>query len=291
MRRHTTLSLLRATLAAGVLFVAPEPAQATDIRVGDKNIIIQLDRLRIRDEDDAFSNDEPYLIAAKFRLRVRLNPDLTLSVVVPATVTRVMSGRATIRACCNWADEPNSYALPRAAINEFVPAEDGWVVGAVIVHMENDGFDTRLAATVSARTHEAIQAALTSPTLAVPDTRGIPSLLHARILHKIVFGIEHQSLAHLASGVAAAADPDDFGGVGLVLGVTSGGRVMMFEGPLDGDPVAAVARARAVEGTTAFSIGFPTRSVQRAKTPDVAKFKGSHILEGRFTAGTFTRLD
>lgn len=281
-------------VASSLLAVSSLPALAQTIAVGDRNIIIALERIKIRDEDDPFSNDEPYLIVTKFRMRVQFDPSGVLNVVSPAILGRVMTGRYSIRHGADWAAEPNSYSLPRGTvINEWVPgAEDGWVVGAIIVHMENDGFDTRLAAELSRRVFEAVQGALTSPTLEVPDTSGIAESLHFSVLRKIRTGILSLNFGGMVRGLAGAVDPDDFGGVGAVLVVTvPGGGAMVFDGPLAGNPASAVTGARPLTGSAEFSIHFPTKNARSAPAPDNVKFKGSHLVQGRVTLITFSGLD
>src|SRR5688572_15078162 len=142
-------------LLASAYTVCP---QANAQSVGDRNIIIRLDEIQINDEDDDITNDEPYLVVVKFRF-------LYGSEASTLSVSTVRGRIDSLHHCCNWADEGNRYAIAPPHINEYVPGgEDWWIVGAAIVHMENDAFDNRIVATMSTALRDAIDKSIRTMT-------------------------------------------------------------------------------------------------------------------------------
>ncbi|MCS7271841.1 MAG: hypothetical protein NZ703_12250, partial [Gemmataceae bacterium] len=129
----------RLWLTLGILIVLAPGVQAQPAARG---IALGPESIRIVDEDDDLNNDEPYLIVTRFEFRVRTDASGRIT-LVPGTlqVANIMSGHNNLRSQDNWADEGRTYRfVPPRYAQKLIPwNEEGWVIGLVITHMEEDG--------------------------------------------------------------------------------------------------------------------------------------------------------
>jgi hypothetical protein len=268
-----TLGLFGAT----TMIVLAQPAQRT--------VDVRLNTLRVLDEDDPFSNDEPYLIVTGFKLRVQLAG--TGIQVVPGTlaVQNQTCGHNTLRSDDNWADEVNNYSLPSKVglvRRAFPRAETGWVVGAIVTLMDEDGFARDTARTVCRWQSEQAQKVLQSL-----DVNGIAGGdAFDILLGRLARGIAKKlggNFSDFIRGLISAVDPDDFGGANLVMTVNMpDGTVRVLSGDLMdfNQNTLPTKLLNAPRAPTNFTLRYPLKS-QRFGMPDRAFFLGSYRVFGR----------
>ncbi|MHB8974253.1 MAG: hypothetical protein ACYC3X_28535 [Pirellulaceae bacterium] len=285
MKRTCFLGRIALAMAfATVAFAGATQAQA------QKTITIRMLGIRIIDEDDPVSNDEPYLINVRFRARVQIAADLTAS-IVPNTLLVIQDGDAQNnlgRTDDNWADEVNTYRVTTQTDVLTVPSnEAGWIAGVVSVLMEEDGFSRTTANTLRNQIGSAVRGALSSLSFTSVDTRQITRVVAAKITRDINRAGANLNFGGIIRGLASGVDPDDFGGVNIVMVVTRpGDSVMMFAGapPTSMATLPTLTAVPAGAGNqTTFSLEFPIGALGRV--PSNARYNGKCRVGGSVTQG------
>lgn len=246
--------------------------------------------IRIDDEDDPLSNDEPYLILIRVRARLMsfgtANPKIDPASV---SVSLRMNGHNNLgRASDNWADEPDTYSIPSTIPNSaegLVPLnQSGWIVCGLLIHMEEDGFTKSTAAQVGVDIRTAIlnklnEFASTNKTVTVDS-----------IIKEVVGQLSANTMKKAMQNLISIVDPDDFGGMHLVGGVTlPGGSVWTYAG--NPKPIFALfngANPLSVPGSVVLTNANPSRNISltfpgglQTALPSNMKFQGKHIVRGR----------
>jgi hypothetical protein len=245
-----------------------------------QGVQIVFDSLKIRDEDDPSSDDEPYLIVTRFQFRWRLdrgNPS-----IVPNTlkVAPVMGGHNNLgRRRDNWADEPHTYpipnGIPRVAQNLLPQGQDNWILGAVVVFMEEDGFTAITARDLSARVHRAVERTLRAMTFSAADGRAVAHAVERKITLELVQSLGRLDLRGIIRGLRSAADPDDFGGLKvIVVRSAQGNQANVYSG--QPDLASALMESRSFTGSTRVSLNFPARNMGRV--PGNARYQGNCVV-------------
>lgn len=260
-----------------------------------RTITIAFNSIRIVDEDDPISNDEPYLIVTKVRMRVQVGAAAGTVSIVPGTlqVANVMSGHNNLgRGGDNWADEPNTYNFPNGilrSVQENVPwNEPGWVIGAIVSHVEEDGFSNSTANLLGTRIEALARSSVTSMSFSVADARGISDAIARKVVSDLGRAFRTFDLGGIIRGIASAADPDDFGGVQVVLTATGpGNTVFMYAGVPPASIGVPPGGVLAVTTTTPFSLKFPTGV---SALPSNARFCGDHRVNGDVRIGRLVPL-
>jgi len=256
-----------------------------------KTITIKMLGIRILDEDDPVSNDEPYLINLGFRARIQIAADLSTS-IVPNTLSVQNVGSDVHnnlgRSGDNWADEVNTYGFNTQTFTTTVPSNQaGWVVGVVSVLFEEDGFSNSTANSLRNRIRTEVTSAITALDFTAVDTNRITRAIAAKIMRDINRAGSRLDFGGIFRGIASAVDPDDFGGVNLVMTMTlPGDSVVMFAGappadttvlpPLTGVPAGAA-------NPTTFRLNFPIGAL--GAVPSNARYKGKCFVAGSVTQG------
>jgi hypothetical protein len=274
----SSLVIVRLSLAI-VVFASSSNAFAQQ----RKAVSLSIDSIRVQDEDDNFSNDEPYLIVTKFR--ARLVPSGTTFVLSPGTlqVTGIMSGHNNLgRSSDNWADEVNTYTLPNGiprVVQEFFPInQSGWVVGAVVVHMEEDAFAASTAQFLSNRIHAEVQTLLSATSFTGFNSQTITNEVARRISSDIRKSIYNLNVGGVIRGLASAVDPDDCGGFCVSLAMTGPNNTLFsYHGSIP-TTLNALSLADVVPVTSRRTLtqSFPTADVRNA--PYSARFNGRHTI-------------
>ena len=252
---------------SAVLLLSASSAQPT------RGIAVSIDSIRIVDEDDNLSNDEPYLIMTRMKGRI------TQAGVTDLEVNNVMSGQENIRNRQNWANEGSTYdlddATPRIAQGTVPVNQPGWVIGAVIVHMEQDGFSRRSASILSNQVESYVQSTLSNMSFATIDTSSISAAVASSIGDRLKRDLGSKNLVSIFRGLASVADPDDFGGFYVVFVITGqGGTAFSVVGPSGN-----LTTSSAITNETPFELGFPVGTAPR-DLPDNARFLGRHRVMG-----------
>jgi hypothetical protein len=283
-KRGFSVVLMTATLLCLTPMLLEEAALAQTPRVGDRTMFIGVNSIRILDEDDPLSNDEPYLIVTKFVMKVRVMADGRTVTIVPGTLhlQNVMSGHHSLgHSEENWADEVNTYNLP-AGIPRFVQAvvpwdEPGWVVGAVVTHMEKDGFSSSTANLLGREIQSAIERAFTTMSFSISDTRSLTDSLVRKVSADLSGALRRVSVGGIIRGIASAVDPDDFGGMNIILLATAPrNRVFMFAGAPPPSLAAALLSVREITSSAPVALNYPTAGL--GTVPDKARFQGRHTV-------------
>lgn len=263
-------ALLGGVVALGVL----TPALA---RKASKTITLGFHRLYIGDEDDPLSNDEPYVIITKVRMKVSLTGGKPQ--VVPGTlqVSNMRGSQNDLgRSGDNWGDEPESYNLNlESVVRETVPDEPGWMVGMVVTFMEEDAFSEGAARTLANKVRDTVEKAAKSFEFSSSDTKAIQEAVKRKIERDM-----KNSAGGFFQGIASAVDPDDYGGVKVVLAATvPGNKVMFYSGEPPASPTELLTEARPIQGSGDFSLGFPSPGL--GSIPDRAEYKGKCRFFGK----------
>ncbi|MCS7166613.1 MAG: hypothetical protein NZ914_03140 [Gemmatales bacterium] len=85
----------------------------------------------------------------------------------------------------NWADEVNTYTLPknhpRYAQAMFPWGEEYWVLGAVITHVEGDGFAYSTAELLGDKIRDAVETALRDGSFDAADARQLSNVILRKV--------------------------------------------------------------------------------------------------------------
>lgn len=278
--RSRTLSLCASLCAClgSALVAESAAAQATH-----RGISIGFESIRILDEDDPVSDDEPYLIVTRFELRTRVDAVGRVA-IVPGTlkVDNIMSGHNNLgRRGDNWADEVHTYNFPpRYAQNLFRWNEDGWVIGAVVTLMEEDGFSDATADRLGEEVRKTVERTFRTMTFDRADARNLANILIKKISHDLSRAARRLDIPGIVRGLISAVDPDDYGGSQIVLAVTApGNKVFSYIGLPTNSPTEALTRVREVRGgSMPFSLDFPAGDLR--DLPGNARFQGRHRVNG-----------
>lgn len=285
--RHHRLKVRHGFLVAACLGAAlmPESAQAHQ-----RGIAISVDSIRVEDEDDPNSNDEPYLIVTKVRARIQMSGRSAR--IVPGTlrVTNVMSGHNNLgRRSDNWADEVRTYSVPEGTpriAQELLPMnEPGWIVGAVVVHMEEDGFSASTGRLLSSKVRETVERAVSGMSLTGFDSSSITQSVAKKVTRDLKSALKNLNIGGIVRGLASAVDPDDFGGVNVVLAVTGpNNSVFSFGGVPSGDLGSLASDVTLVSNQKAYGLAFPAGDLR--SIPSKARFQGRHKVNATIKVWT-----
>ncbi len=279
MKPLRLLSLL--ALVAVSAAAAQPPAAPTH-----KGMSIHVDKLRVIDEDDPLSNDEPYLVVTRFQFRAEVGRDGRSVSILPGTlqVANIMSGHGNLRDAENWADEGKDYTLtPRYAQGLFKRGEEGWVVGAVYSLFEKDGFSASSARLLSDRVKDAVEKALKETRFSAADGRTISSAIIRKITRDLNRALKNLNVGGIIRGLASAVDPDDYGGSQIALTVLGpGAKVFSYVGLPTADVTEALMDVREVSRQREFTMEFPAGDL--SDLPGNARFKGKYRFSGLIKA-------
>jgi len=251
----------------------------------NKSIIIRFNQIRIQDEDDPISNDEPYLINIGFRAKVQLSGGKES--IAPGTLTTHTIGTPVHnnlgRGGDNWADEVNNYNFDTQTFVASVPrTEAGWAVGVVSVLWEEDGFSDSTANLVRSKIKTAVHNAVQSLSMAGVDTNAITQAIIAKVTHDLGVAAKKFDLGGIITAIASAADPDDFGGVNVVLAFTlPNNAVMMFAGVPPDNVLSAPLTNVPANSPVAFDLGYPVGNL--SQIPWRGRFEGKYRVRGNVT--------
>lgn len=201
----------------------------------DTSVLIRMTEIRITKEDDPLSNDEPYLINIGFKARVSVGDDAVPS-LVPDTLSVVPIGKAAHhnlgRGRDNWANRGGTYPFDTQLFGVVIPNnEPGWIVGVVSLLMEEDAYSDSAAMDLRKKVQAAVVEAIGSLKFDSVDSGGITHAVASRIVRDVQKAGSRLNIAGLIRGIASAVDPDDFGGVNMVLAITMPmNGLMMFAG-------------------------------------------------------------
>jgi hypothetical protein len=276
-------------------------------------ISMGFDSLQVRDEDDDFDNDEPYLIAVGFRVRYGANqqpvPDSLM-------VTRLLGrhNNMYINNDDDWAEEGKTINLRSSlarSFEEVIPVDEpNWLIGTIFVFMEEDEFDNSMVDAIARQLTTIVTQALQNGALPASDVRDAGKQLLAQYLGGIESAVQDFDIGGMIDEFAKAVRPDDIGGVKLMLAATTprvgeeGTNVMTYFGDLPNDeqwslvdqalrnpsdlPRLLAARATLNEigtlnenatGALRTAFHFPSRGWV-SQVPWIARFQGSAVLRG-----------
>jgi hypothetical protein len=276
-------ALVGAILTLATIAGTPPPASADQ-----RSIRIVFDSIRIGDEDDRLSNDEPYLIVTLIRMRF----DPRTGIPVPGTlrVMTALSGHNNLgRRGDNWADEVNTYPLPigiQRARDSFPWNEAGWVLAAVVLHMEEDGLSDSAANVIGTEVRNLVHEAARSLNFSDLDFRRIGEAVATHVAQRTKAALARLNLGGVIRGLASVADPDDVGGV-TVVGTLTGNdnKVFMYAGALpEGGNPAGVAGVTEVRSSTPFTLAYPTADLPSFHLESKMRFQGRHQINGHVEA-------
>jgi hypothetical protein len=289
--------LLTVALTASLfLLAAAAPAQAV------KTLTIKLTSVRIDEEDDPLSNDEPYLVHIGFR--GRLSDSAAGVRFAPGSLSFHTIGGGPHnnlgRSDDNWADSGSKeymiddllQVMPfhhagKQAFTTTVPAnQPGWVVGSVIVFFEEDGFSNATASTMRTKIRQQVEKAITNLSMSGINSSAITTAVTRKVTNDLKGAVEKVDVGGIIRGIASAADPDDYGGVRLVLAITTpgGGYSFYAGGPFSN--VNDVPLTNVAQGTQLanFQLSFPSGNISQvpwnARYTGRCRFKGLIIQEG-----------
>jgi hypothetical protein len=280
--RTTRLGVFVGMLTASILAIGfRDTCQAQEWR----GISVTLNSIRIHDEDDPLSSDEPYLIFIRVRGRVVGPEDARRLDANSIEVSLAMNGHNNLgRSKDNWTKERRTFEIPSSIpriVQDIVPGnEAGWFVAGLLMHMEEDAWSPRIARELGENTRSALEREVRR--FANPSVRLDTRALMREILGGVAISVFESSFTRaLVSGV----DPDDFGGLQVAGAVSLGnGVVVTFSGdpsildnflaggtPPPGGQILAGRRT-----SQDISLTFPGGI--RPKLPGNARFKGRHTI-------------
>ena len=274
------------TSALGLILAVATIAGSSPLALADqRSVRIVFDSIRISDEDDpGLSDDEPYLIVTLIRMRF----DPRTGVPVPGTlrVVNAMSGHNNLgRGGDNWADEVNTYPLPigiQRARDSFPWNEAGWVLAAVVLHMEEDGLSNPAADIIGREVRNLVEEAARSLNFTDLEFGEIGDAVARHVARQTKIALSRLNIGGIVRGIASAVDPDDVGGV-TVVGILTGydNRVFMYAGalPEGGDP-AGVDGVTEVRSSTPFTLAYPTPDLDSFNLDSNMRFQGRHQING-----------
>jgi hypothetical protein len=249
-----------------------------------RTIEVHLTTLDYQQKDDDLSNDEPYLILVGFRMRTAVTPQGRVA-MVPGTLQVARFGSSThenLRTAQNWAGSGKSYGIHNRGlrIREQLPTgQPGWLVGMVVVFMEEDGWTKSTATVLRDRIVSEARTALQTTNLDV-DATAISDAVVEKISAGVTRALRRLDIGGLVTGLVEAVDPDDFGGVNVVFAATlPEGRVAVFAGQPPADEAELTTGSKIM--TTAnepFALDCPVGNL--SAVPGNARFKGRCTIRG-----------
>ncbi len=255
-----------------------------------RGIRARLTSITIVDEDDPISNDEPYLILIRVRARL-LSFETSNAKLDPASisVSLRMNGHNNLgKSQDDWADEPGIFLIPSNIPNSaegLVPLnQSGWIVCGLLVHMEEDGFTKATATQVGVDIKNAIQNKLLE--FANQNTK----MTVDSVIKEVVGQLSANTMKKAMQNLISIADPDDFGGMHLIGGVTlPNGSVWTYAGnPKPILPLFNGATPLSVPGGVLLTNSSPSRNFTlnypgglQTALPWNMKFLGQHTVKGK----------
>lgn len=277
---------LRWTVAAvvAVAFSANFAEFAQAQPVGSRGITIDFKSVKCGDEDDPLSPDEPYLIVTKFRFKVE--PAGRGIRIVPGTlkVENVMAGHGSLGSKKdNYTREGRTFKIPKTvphlAQAVVPPNEPGWVVGAAVTYMEEDGFSKSTSMVLSKKIRDLVEKSITTMSFTSADTKKLTDAIMKKVAGDLSRSARNLDMGGIIRGIASAVDPDDYGGTALIVAVTGeGGRVYSFVGNPSDRIETVLGSVRPVTGTVSFTLRFPMGDLRRV--PSNARFQGRSSVNG-----------
>ena len=190
----------------------------------DTSILIRMNEIQIQKEDDPLSNDEPYLINIGFKALVAVGED-AVPRLIPDSLSVVAIGKNAHhnlgRGGDNWANKGGTYKFDTQMYGAAVPAgQPGWIVGVVSVLMEEDAYSDKAASELRDKVRAAVSDAISSLKFDSVDAGGLTKAVCSKMVRDLQRATSKLNIAGILRGLAAAMDPDDFGGVNMVIAMT-----------------------------------------------------------------------
>ena len=249
-----------------------------------RTLTITCDTLTYQDEDDPLSKDEPYLVVVGFRFRIVADASGRAAVAPGSLSTSPVGGgphHNLGRSGDNWAREGSTYGFDGIAYRAELPeGEAGWVVGTVVLFMEEDGWAGSTAAAFREAAHEAVRRAI--ETLSLPDVGSVTRTVITKIVTDMTKAVRRWDIGGVVRALASAADPDDVGGVNVVITATlPGDAVQMHAGapPQDLTALRMQPVSCSPEGAVRFSLPYPAGDLSRL--PNSARYQGRCVVSGQ----------
>jgi hypothetical protein len=229
MKLHKLLMLgSRATKAIGIAGLLASGSYC--LAQSTSTITISLNGMDYLAEDDPMSSDEPYLITIGFRFQLTKDQGL-----LPHTLdVRPVGGGPQNnlgRSGDNWASKGRSYSWGGMDWVATVPARrPGWVVGVMAIFMEEDGFSNSTAATMRNSVRDQVEQALRALSFKGYDPNAVGDALVKKVMSDVHRSLRRFDMGGLIRSVASAVDPDDYGGINMVMAITTHTGVNIFAG-------------------------------------------------------------
>lgn len=264
-----------------------QPKFTDDMGFRMRQFKIQLKALDVLDEDDPSSDDEPYLMAISFRLQASIVGKKAS--LVPGTLKTKLVG-----ASCqnnlghsddNWCDEDEDpYDLTNQGflIQEMVPTQQpGWVVGAIVILMEEDAFPYSTAQTLRDKALQAATEALRKMDFKNVNATTISDAVVEKVKNEVLHSLRSLNFGAVDffKGLAQALDPDDFGGFNVVMATTMpDGSARFLAGAAPASATEAVASSQTLGGSADFRLGYPQGNLD--EVPANATYNGEAAVRG-----------
>jgi hypothetical protein len=279
-----------AVCAIGALLVLPAISQTPT-----KKISIKFTQVLVSERDDPVSNDEPYLINIGFRGRLidRGNGTVGFSSLIVNTVGSGPHNNLG-RSHDNWAAKSTTWytidtsptvgALEHKGLQAFtiqVPLNDpGWVIGSIAILMEEDAFVPSTATAMRTKIRDEVDAGLRSLSMSNVNINSITDTVVKKIAHDIVTSMQRLNYGGIIRGYASMADPDDFGGINVVMAITDFSNGLVY---YSGQPFSSVTNLPVQYlpngvRTANFEVSYPIGDL--SSIPVTARYKGRLRLRG-----------
>lgn len=252
-----------------------------------RSITIKSHAIRYLKEDDPLSKDEPYLVTIGFKCRVAIDASGRASVVPGTLTTRTVGGgphNNLGRSGDNWAKKGQTYAFEgKMTYTTSVPkTQEGWLVGTVVVFMEEDGWSNALASHFRSQVHQAVRGAVGNLAMSGFSTSTITDAIVKKITADLGKALLSGNVVGIVKNLVAAADPDDFGGVNIVMAVTlPGGLVQMYAGPPPTNITGLSLKPVPLNAPVGFELAYPIGAL--GSIPKRARYTGSCRVLGQVT--------
>jgi hypothetical protein len=249
-----------------------------------RSITIKCNGIRYLKEDDPFSRDEPYLVTVGFRCRVAIDGSGKARVVPGSLTTRTVGGGPQNnlgRSKDNWAKKGNTYYYEgRMTYATSVPkTQAGWLVGTVVIFMEEDGWSNSLASHFRAKVHEVVRGAIANLSMSGFNTSTITDAIVKKITADLGKALLTGNIVGIVKNLIAAVDPDDFGGVNLVMAATlPGGLVQMYAGQPPANITGLSLKNVPLNSPVGFELAYPIGAL--GSIPKNARYMGGCRILG-----------
>ncbi len=197
-----------------------------------------LNSMRYRDQDDFVGDDEPYMMNISFRAKVIVdglgNAKTDPATVVVAPVgSRIQNNLG--RTDDGWADSGKTYDI-RSGGQLFattLPQEPGWIAGMFCTFWEEDNFSSTQCRLTQNELVRKITAALKTMNLTALNDKTFSQMVGIRLVNDVRAAIRLGDFSTFLKGIASTVNPDDFGGVNLVIASTyANNSIKAFAGPV-----------------------------------------------------------